>query len=84
MPSLQCQHCGSTDIDNDPSRGDSVCTQCGSVLEDSGIVTEVQFAQDSRGVTRAVGQLVSCEGMKLPFFFCQKPWLKLVLKYIVL
>lgn len=61
MSSTQCQNCGSTDIDTDPSRGDSVCTQCGSVLEDSGIVTEVQFAQDSRGVTRAVGQLVSSE-----------------------
>lgn len=62
MSNAQCQHCGSTEIDTDPSRGDTVCTQCGSVLEDSGIVTEVQYAQDSRGVSRAVGQLVSCEG----------------------
>ncbi|XP_054716876.1 transcription factor IIIB 90 kDa subunit-like [Uloborus diversus] len=62
MSSAQCQQCGSTDIDTDPSRGDSVCTQCGSVLEESGIISEVTFQQDSRGVSRSVGQLVHSEG----------------------
>lgn len=62
MSNAQCPECGSTDIDTDPSLAASVCTQCGQVLEDSGIVTEVQFAADSRGVKRAVGQLVNCDG----------------------
>ncbi|XP_042897282.1 transcription factor IIIB 90 kDa subunit [Parasteatoda tepidariorum] len=54
---MQCQ-CGSTDIDTDSGRVDSVCRQCGSVLEDCGIVTDVQYMPDSTGATRAVGSLI--------------------------
>lgn len=62
MSGFQCNKCGSTNIDTDSPSGNVVCIACGNVLEDSGIVSEVQYAQDSRGASRAVGQLVSYEG----------------------
>lgn len=58
----QCPHCDSTDIDHDPARGDSVCVGCGAVLEESLIVSEVGFAEDSRGRSNIVGQHVNADG----------------------
>lgn len=60
--SRQCKNCGGADIDTDPARGSAVCTACGSVLEDNIIVSEVQFVENSGGVSSAVGQFVSADG----------------------
>jgi transcription factor IIIB subunit 2 len=57
MPS--CENCGGTDIDFDTSRGDAVCIQCGTVLEENTIVNEVTFAQDAGGGSSVVGQFVA-------------------------
>lgn len=57
----QCKHCGCTEIDVDPSRGDSVCTGCGVVLSEHVIVSEVQFMENSRGQSSAIGQFISHE-----------------------
>lgn len=57
-----CPHCDSTEIDHDPARGDSVCVGCGAVLEENVIVSEVGFAEDSRGRSNAVGQHVNAQG----------------------
>lgn len=65
MSSATCHHCGSSEIDVDAGRGDAVCTNCGSVLEDNIIVSEVQFEETARGSTSAVGQFVSSDG-KVP------------------
>lgn len=54
-----CTHCGGTDIELDAARGDAVCIQCGTVLEENTIVNEVTFAQDSGGGSTVVGQFVS-------------------------
>ena len=54
-----CNACGGTEIDYDPSRGDAVCIQCGTVLEENTIVNEVTFAQDAGGTSSVVGQFVS-------------------------
>jgi len=62
MSSLVCQHCGCNDIDTDPGRGDAVCTQCGSVLQDQIIVSEVQFAENAGGGASVMGQYVSTDG----------------------
>ncbi|XP_031570218.1 transcription factor IIIB 90 kDa subunit-like [Actinia tenebrosa] len=59
-----CSNCGGSDIDFDPSRGNAVCINCGSVLEDNIIVSEVQFQENSIGGTSAIGQFVSSEGNK--------------------
>lgn len=60
--SSACKHCGSTDLDTDPARGDTVCTNCGSVLESQLIVSEVQFQENSAGGSNVIGQFVSAEG----------------------
>lgn len=58
-----CSQCGCTDIDTDPARGDAVCTNCGSVLEDQIIVSEVQFEEHAGGGSSVIGQFVSTDGM---------------------
>lgn len=57
-----CSNCGGADIEYDQSRGDAVCVQCGSVLEDNIIVSEVSFQEQSSGATSVIGQFVSSEG----------------------
>ncbi|XP_052105222.1 transcription factor IIIB 90 kDa subunit-like [Mytilus californianus] len=59
-----CSHCGCTDIDSDPARGDAVCTNCGSVLEDQIIVSEIQFEDNAGGGSSVIGQFVSSDGSK--------------------
>lgn len=57
-----CTHCGCTEIDKDPARGDHVCTNCGSVLEDQIIVSEIQFEEHATGASSVIGQFVSTDG----------------------
>lgn len=57
----KCKNCGSSDIEVDPARGDAVCTNCGSVLEDNIIVAEVQFEEGAHGTGTAIGQFVSAD-----------------------
>lgn len=57
-----CPHCKSSELDTDPARGDTVCTGCGSVLEENTIVSEVAFVSNSDGSSSMVGQFVSGEG----------------------
>lgn len=57
----KCKNCGSAEIEVDQARGDAVCTNCGSVLEDNIIVSEVQFEENAHGSHSAVGQFVSAD-----------------------
>lgn len=61
MSGRKCKNCGSSDIEVDPARGDAVCTNCGSVLEDNIIVAEVQFEENANGSSSAIGQFVSAD-----------------------
>lgn len=54
-----CKNCGGSDIDVDQSRGNAVCMNCGSVLEDNIIVSEVEFVETGGGGSSAVGQFVA-------------------------
>ncbi|ESN96004.1 hypothetical protein HELRODRAFT_193467 [Helobdella robusta] len=56
-----CKNCGSTDIDRDQTRGNAVCTQCGVVVEDQIIVSEIQFQENATGGASVIGQFVSFE-----------------------
>lgn len=58
---LKCKNCGSSDIEVDCGRGDAVCTNCGSVIEDNIIVSEVQFEETAHGTASAVGQFVAAD-----------------------
>uniref|UniRef100_A0AAF5CYK0 B-related factor 1 n=1 Tax=Strongyloides stercoralis TaxID=6248 RepID=A0AAF5CYK0_STRER len=53
-----CHHCGSSEIDEDASRGDTTCMNCGTVLEESIVVSDVQF-EERAGISSLVGQFVS-------------------------
>ena len=57
---VKCKNCGSTEIEEDNARGDAVCTNCGSVLEDNLIVSEIQFEDVGQG-SAAIGQFVSSD-----------------------
>ncbi|KAH1007776.1 hypothetical protein HUJ04_004970 [Dendroctonus ponderosae] len=57
----KCKNCGSSSIEVDPARGDAVCTDCGSVLEDNIIVAEVQYEEGANGTSNAIGQFVSSD-----------------------
>lgn len=57
----KCKNCGSSDIEVDPARGDAVCTNCGSVLEDNIIVPETEYQENAHGSSSMVGQFVSAE-----------------------
>ncbi|XP_053211334.1 transcription factor IIIB 90 kDa subunit-like [Panonychus citri] len=56
-----CPKCGSSDLETDAARGDTVCTNCGSVLEDNLIVSEVQFQEGSHGGSNIIGQTISVD-----------------------
>lgn len=61
MSGKKCKQCGSSEIEVDPARGDAVCTNCGTVLEDNIIVAEVEFQENAHGGASAIGQFVSAE-----------------------
>eukprot|EP00439_Symbiodinium_sp_Y106_P001931 s6521_g1.t1 len=52
---MQCRQCGSYDVIYSIARGDTVCGNCGEVLEDRTMVTETSFVHGANGAARAVG-----------------------------
>lgn len=56
-----CQHCGSTELESDPTRGDTLCTKCGSVIEENLIVSELQFEEGVHGAANLIGRMVSSD-----------------------
>ena len=61
MSGRKCYNCGSTDIEEDVTGADAVCTGCGAVLESGIVVSEVQFAENAGGGPFTVGTFVSSE-----------------------
>jgi transcription factor IIIB 90 kDa subunit len=58
---LVCSNCRGSNIENDPSQGNSFCADCGAVLEENAVVSEVTFAELSSGASVLQGQFVSAE-----------------------
>lgn len=56
-----CNDCGSTELESDPTRGDTHCTQCGAVIEENLIVSELQFEEGSHGAANLIGRMVSSD-----------------------
>lgn len=54
-----CKNCHSNDFDKDHQTGELVCRNCGSVAEESRIVSEVSFSETSSGKAIVTGQYVS-------------------------
>ncbi|CDF39535.1 unnamed protein product [Chondrus crispus] len=59
---LKCPNCDSYDIDTDTARGEATCVECGTVLEQNLIVSEVGFSEDARGRSNVIGQHVRADG----------------------
>ena len=51
---MHCSNCGSKDIESDNTRGDTVCRNCGKVLEENLVVNEVSFEN-----TKVLGTFIS-------------------------
>ncbi|CAH8560974.1 unnamed protein product [Dicrocoelium dendriticum] len=58
---MRCSHCGSTKFDEDRARADLVCLDCGMVISQNAISSEVEFIDTGTGVAAAVGRFVSDE-----------------------
>lgn len=56
-----CNQCGATELESDPTRGDTFCTKCGSVIEENLIVSELQFEEGSHGAANLIGRMVSSD-----------------------
>lgn len=52
-----CPYCKSSEIEEDSGRGDAICTDCGTVIEESTIVSDVQF-QERSGGHEVIGNLI--------------------------
>lgn len=66
-----CPHCRASDIEYDSAAGNSVCINCGAVVEENAVVAEVTFAELSNGASVLEGQFISAERGKtsLPTIF---------------
>lgn len=61
MYGATCNQCGSTELESDPTRGDTFCTKCGAVIEENLIVSELQFEEGSHGAANLIGRMVSSD-----------------------
>lgn len=57
---MKCPKCNSEDIESDSSRGDLKCTNCGTVLDESQLSSEVTFASQA-----VVGTFIFSTGRSL-------------------
>ncbi|MGK3747785.1 MAG: transcription factor IIIB subunit 2 [Bacillariaceae sp.] len=46
-----CPNCGSTHIELQGASGASVCTECGVILEENAIVSNVEFVEGQGGAS---------------------------------
>ena len=61
--SLMCPNCGSRQIESEPASGSSICIECGVVVEESTIVSSVEFVENNGG-SSMVGQFVHATSSK--------------------
>ena len=59
MSSQICPDCGSKNIDRQDASGQMVCTDCGTLLEENGLVNALEFVEGAGGASSMVGQFVS-------------------------
>lgn len=56
-----CPNCGSTSIESRVASGESVCTECGVVVEENVIVSSVEFEETAAGTSRMMGTIVGAD-----------------------
>lgn len=55
----KCSNCNSTEIETDISRGDEICTNCGSVLSDNLIISEGEFSTMTKMIFSYLRNLIT-------------------------
>jgi transcription factor IIIB subunit 2 len=60
-----CPNCASTAIEAQDASRNSVCTNCGVILEENAIVRNVEFVEGQGGSSLMVGQFVSATSRKV-------------------
>lgn len=63
---MKCPQCSGVEIDFCEASGNAVCVECGTVCEESTIVSSVEFSEGAGGASSVVGQFVSAT--------CTKPY----------
>lgn len=53
--------CKSTELESDATKGYTCCTNCGTVIDDSLIVSDLQFEEGSHGSANLIGRMVSSD-----------------------
>jgi len=61
---MKCGICKTSTIETDTARDISYCTGCGLVIEESTIVSDVQFMQDAKGTSILQGQYIAAGDSK--------------------
>lgn len=56
---MQCPSCSCNEIEYNDASGEAVCINCGTVLEENGIVSSIEFAESASGSASVIGQYVS-------------------------
>lgn len=59
-----CPSCSSTNIEHHAPSGATICMECGVVVEESAIVSSVEFVEGAGGASSMVGQFVSATSRK--------------------
>ncbi|KAF7455833.1 transcription factor IIIb subunit [Cryptosporidium felis] len=59
-----CPQCSSTTIEVHEARGETICTSCGTVLEENTMVEGLQFSECSNGSMQMVGHFVPSSGVR--------------------
>ncbi|WVF65439.1 hypothetical protein IAT40_000166 [Kwoniella sp. CBS 6097] len=55
----RCRYCGGTTLETDYSRGNVICLECGQILEEGILVSEVGFAESAGGRVHVQGAFIS-------------------------
>ena len=66
MSGLRCPECKSLDIEFHESAGHAACVECGTVLEENTIVSNIEF-QETGDRSHVIGQFVSANNANKPF-----------------
>ncbi|CAH8832373.1 unnamed protein product [Trichobilharzia szidati] len=64
---MKCKHCGSSNLEEDRARADLICLDCGMVMGENVISSEVEFVETNTGQCTAVGRFVSDGSQALNF-----------------
>lgn len=59
-----CKNCFSTDIETNEAKGEVICLNCGTVLEENQIVESLEFVENHNGSISMVGQFIPSSGGK--------------------